>query len=154
MQLRVIVLTSLGASAAFCPDYEDLDIGRPLADGERLLVCLLQLVAEGSTYPREAVQISPELLQTLLPGVDWNLLTCEAVGSGLQRALREHTSVIASPRSRGHCSIESHYACACGARWQHTRTCAGEDRCPICFEPCQPLKSRRVDAAHECVATG
>jgi hypothetical protein len=154
MQLRVIVLTSLGASAAFCPAYEDLDIGRPFFDDERLLVCLLQLVADGSSYPREAMQISPELLQSLLPNVDWSLLACEAVSSGLQRALREHTSVIASPRPRGQCSIESQYACACGARWQHTRTCAGEDRCPICFEPCQPLKSRRVDAARECGVAG
>lgn len=154
MQLRVIVLTSLGASTAFCPAFEEMDLGRSLFDGERLLVCLLQLVAVGSTYPREAIQISPERLQALLPLVDWNLLTCEAVRSGLQRALREHTSTFSPCRERGHCLIQSQYACACGARWQHTRACAGEDRCPICFEPCHPLKSQRVNAAHGCVVAG
>ncbi|SDD39224.1 hypothetical protein [Aquimonas voraii] len=154
MQLRVIVLTSLGACTAFFPALEAMDLGRPMSDGERPLVCLLQLVAEGSTYPCEAVQISPERLQALLPTVDWNLLTSEAVRSGLQRALREHASVVAPPRLSTHCAIESQYACACGARWQHTRACAGEDRCPICFEPCHPLKSRRVDAAREYVITG
>lgn len=141
MQLRVVALTNLGATAAFNPISETMEFGRPLAASENLLVCLIQLVEPGRSLPAATAQVTPELLSAALRQLDWEGAASAAAQGGLEYALSSQLRGIRRPALRHSQHIECHYRCSCGSNWSDARGQADEDCCPVCDTPCFPHKT-------------
>ena len=141
LQLRVVALTDLGATAAFSPISESMAFGRPLAANEHLLVCLIQLIEPGRALPVATVQVTPELLGTALRQLDWHRAASAAAEGGLEHALRAQLRGIRRPALRPPHRFECHYRCSCGSDWSGLRAQTDEDRCPVCHTPCFPQRT-------------